>query len=78
MAIHHRICHVLGGTFGLAHGDANAVILPHVVAYNRASEPDVMATLADAMGVTDPTIGRSSSLQRWTPHEPGGPGDHRA
>ena len=57
MAIHHRICHVLGGTFGLAHGDANAVILPHVVAYNRASEPEVMATLADAMGVTDPAIG---------------------
>ena len=27
MAIHHKICHVLGGTFGLSHGDANAVIL---------------------------------------------------
>ena len=57
MAIHHRICHVLGGTFGLAHGDANAVILPHVVAYNRESEPEVMAALADAMGVTDTAIG---------------------
>jgi alcohol dehydrogenase class IV len=57
MAIHHRICHVLGGTFGLAHGDANAVILPHVVAYNRASEPEVIAALADALEVTDPAIG---------------------
>ncbi|HLE94896.1 MAG TPA: iron-containing alcohol dehydrogenase, partial [Acidimicrobiia bacterium] len=57
MAIHHRICHVLGGTFGLAHGDANAVILPHVVAYNREAEPEVMAALADALGVVDPALG---------------------
>ena len=39
MAVHHRICHVLGGTFGLAHGDVNAVILPYVVAYNQSWEP---------------------------------------
>ena len=57
MAIHHRICHVLGGTFGLAHGDANAVILPHVVAYNRESEPEVMAALGDALEVADPALG---------------------
>jgi alcohol dehydrogenase class IV len=57
MAIHHRICHVLGGTFGLAHGDANAVILPHVVAYNQVAEPGVMASVADALGVADPAIG---------------------
>ncbi|MEX1126088.1 MAG: maleylacetate reductase [Acidimicrobiia bacterium] len=57
MAIHHRICHVLGGTFGLAHGDANAVILPHVVAYNRGAEPEVMAALADALGVAEPAQG---------------------
>jgi alcohol dehydrogenase class IV len=57
MAIHHRICHVLGGTFGLAHGDANAVILPHVVAYNREAEPEIMAALADALGVVDPALG---------------------
>ena len=57
MAIHHRICHVLGGTFGLAHGDANAVILPHVVAYNREAEPAAMEALSDALGVADPAVG---------------------
>lgn len=57
MAIHHRICHVLGGTFGLAHGDVNAVILPHVVGYNREAEPEAMAALADALGVADPALG---------------------
>ena len=35
MAVHHRICHVLGGTFGLPHGDVNAVILPLAVRYNQ-------------------------------------------
>lgn len=53
MALHHRICHVLGGTFGLAHGDANAVVLPYVVAYNQASEPLVMEELAQALGGED-------------------------
>ncbi len=57
MALHHRVCHVLGGTFGLAHGDANAVMLPYVVAYNRPAEPDVMASLAAALGVGDPALG---------------------
>jgi maleylacetate reductase len=54
MAVHHRICHVLGGTFGLAHGDANAVILPYAVAYNQAYEPLVMAEVAAALGGSHP------------------------
>lgn len=57
MAIHHKICHVLGGTFGLAHGDANAVILPHVVAANDRAEPQVMAAIAGVLGVADPAAG---------------------
>ena len=53
VAVHHRICHVLGGTFGLAHGDANAVILPYAVAYNRDSEPEVMRAVAGVLDATD-------------------------
>ena len=54
MAIHHKICHVLGGTFGLAHGDANAVILPHVLAANAAAEPEVVREIAGILDATDP------------------------
>ena len=54
MAIHHRICHVLGGTFGLSHGDANSVVLPHVVSANSESEPAVMRRLGAALGADDP------------------------
>ena len=34
MALHHKLCHVLGGSFGLPHAETHAVILPHAAAYN--------------------------------------------
>jgi maleylacetate reductase len=57
MAIHHRICHVLGGTFGLPHGDVNAVVLPYAVRYNQAAAPEAMARVAAGLGVSDPATG---------------------
>jgi maleylacetate reductase len=50
-ALHHKLCHVLGGTFGLVHGDVNAVLLPHVVAYNAPAVPRAVAAVAEALGV---------------------------
>jgi maleylacetate reductase len=57
MAIHHRICHVLGGTFGLPHGDVNAVVLPHAVRFNQQAVPEAMARVAAALGVPDAATG---------------------
>ena len=57
MAVHHRICHVLGGTFGLAHGDVNAVVLPYAVRYNQRAAPEAMARVASALGVSDAATG---------------------
>jgi maleylacetate reductase len=52
MGLHHKLCHVLGGSFGLPHAETHAVVLPHAVAYNAAAAPAAMAvvagTLADA------------------------------
>jgi alcohol dehydrogenase class IV len=50
-ALHHKLCHVLGGTFNLVHADAHSVILPHAVAFTAPAVPDAMARLADALGV---------------------------
>jgi maleylacetate reductase len=50
VALHHRVCHVLGGSFGLVHGEVNAVMLPHVVAYNAPAAPQAMARVAAALG----------------------------
>jgi maleylacetate reductase len=49
-AFHHKICHVLGGTFDLVHADAHSVVLPHAVAFNAPALPTEMARLAGALG----------------------------
>jgi maleylacetate reductase len=51
--LHHKICHVLGGTFNLVHADAHSVILPHATAFNQSAVPDPMGRLAEAIGATD-------------------------
>src|SRR5262249_21234869 len=34
MALHHGLCHVLGGTAGVPHGLANSIMLPHALRFN--------------------------------------------
>jgi maleylacetate reductase len=46
MALHHRLCHVLGGTFELAHGDVNAVLLPYVATFNQPAAPAALSRVA--------------------------------
>jgi len=57
MGLHHKICHVLGGTFGLPHAPTHAAVLPHVVAFNTPAAPDAMQRIALALGTTDASIG---------------------
>lgn len=57
MGLHHKLCHVLGGTFGLPHAPTHTVILPHVMAYNSSVVPEVMRRIADAMRVPDASAG---------------------
>ena len=39
MAIHHKICHTLGGTFDLNHADIHCLMIPYSAAYNRDAAP---------------------------------------
>ena len=50
MALHHKLCHVLGGSFGLPHAETHAVLLPHVVAFNHDAAADAMTAIARAVG----------------------------
>jgi maleylacetate reductase len=55
MGIHHTICHVLGGAYGLPHAATHAAVLPHAVACLEAFAPTAMSRLAAALGAaTDP------------------------
>ncbi len=50
MALHHKLCHVLGGSFGLPHAEVHSVILPHATAYNAPAAPAAMARIVAALG----------------------------
>ncbi|WP_421726198.1 maleylacetate reductase [Bauldia sp.] len=64
MALHHKICHVLGGTFDLAHADIHCLMLPYAAAYNREAAPKAMARIGDALAADDaPAALRALSLQ---------------
>ncbi|MDI3537340.1 MAG: alcohol dehydrogenase [Eubacteriaceae bacterium] len=51
LGIVHSMAHQLGGFYDLPHGVCNAVLLPHVVAYNADAVGDRLAAVAQAMGV---------------------------
>jgi maleylacetate reductase len=57
MGLHHKLCHVLGGTFGLNHAETHAVILPHAIAYNAGAAQAAMTRIARALGAADPAAG---------------------
>ncbi|KAM5465580.1 putative alcohol dehydrogenase [Microsporum audouinii] len=49
MALHHKLCHALGGSFNLPHAETHTAVLPHALAYNSPSIPDAMAILAEVL-----------------------------
>jgi maleylacetate reductase len=56
MALHHKLCHVLGGTFNLPHAETHTIVLPHALAYNAAAAPEAVAALARSLGGSDPSL----------------------
>jgi len=53
MALHHKLCHVLGGSFDLPHAETHTVVLSHAFAYNAAAAPAAEQTLRRALGGND-------------------------
>ena len=50
MALHHKLCHVLGGSFDLPHAETHAILLPHTIAYNAISEAKRLSPLKEIFG----------------------------
>jgi acetaldehyde dehydrogenase/alcohol dehydrogenase len=70
VGVNHSLAHALGARFGIAHGRANALMLPHVIAYNAAVPTKFMpspytqgyvahnkyATVSDLLGLGGHTV----------------------
>jgi maleylacetate reductase len=57
MALHHKLCHVLGGLFDLPHAETHSVVLPHATAFNASAVPGLLAPVAQALGAAAPGAG---------------------
>jgi alcohol dehydrogenase class IV len=49
MALHHKLCHTLGGSFNLPHAEVHTVVLPHAMAFNAEATPVAMQSIARAL-----------------------------
>jgi alcohol dehydrogenase class IV len=56
-ALHHKLCHTLGGTWNLPHAETHTVVLPHATAYNAPAAPQAIARIARALGTVDAAQG---------------------
>ncbi|ACL42516.1 MULTISPECIES: maleylacetate reductase [Micrococcaceae] len=62
--LHHKICHVLGGTFNLPHAQTHATVLPYVLAFNSPFAADAEARIAAAFGTADALTGLQNLRKR--------------
>lgn len=64
MALHHKLCHALGGGFNLPHAETHAVILPHAVAFTEPAVPDLLRPVADIFGTNTAHEGLAAFARR--------------
>lgn len=50
MALHHKLAHVLGGSFGTPHAETHAILLPHTTGFNAVAVPELLAPVAETFG----------------------------
>ena len=53
LGLNTAVCHHIGGLYGVPHGEANAIMLPHTMRYNLDACADRQRLIADAIGVAD-------------------------
>lgn len=51
--LHHAVCHAIGSVTGVPHGEANAVLLPHALRFNREAVKPALAQASAALGGRD-------------------------
>jgi maleylacetate reductase len=59
MALHHKLCHVLGASYHLPHAETHTVVLPYAIWYNACHIPEEMKRIAQALGVDEDDVAGS-------------------
>jgi maleylacetate reductase len=54
MALHHKLCHTLGGSFDTPHAETHAILLPHTVGFNATTVGDLLKPISDSLGGASP------------------------
>jgi alcohol dehydrogenase class IV len=57
MALHHKLCHTLGGTLNLPHAEVHTIVLPHAMAFNAQAAPEAMKKISRALHHDDAALG---------------------
>jgi alcohol dehydrogenase class IV len=57
MALHHKLCHVLGGSFDLPHAETHTVVLPHVASLNARTARAELAPVSEILHSVGPGQG---------------------
>ena len=53
LGLNTATCHHIGGLYGVPHGEANAILLPHTMRYNLDACADRQRLIAEAIGVAE-------------------------
>ena len=56
-ALHHKLCHVIGGMLDLPHAEMHAALLPYTAAFLLPAAPAAERRIAAALGVDDAAAG---------------------
>ena len=64
----HAVAHTLGGKYGVAHGLANAILLPHVLRAYGESAHESLAELARAVGLVSEEISTKDAAEAIIAH----------
>ena len=59
MALHHKLCHTLGGTWNLPHAETHTIVLPHATAFTTPAAQAAMQRVSAALGVPGTSAGRA-------------------
>ncbi|SPA37002.1 1,3-propanediol dehydrogenase [Cupriavidus taiwanensis] len=60
----HAISHTMGGVFNIAHGIANAALLPYVIAFNLPACPERYRDIAEALGAEVAGVDAEAAARR--------------